>query len=449
MASFVKPPAPLPKWFWFASLLGCTPGFKKSRCKKLLKVTMSRVKLLKGRREVQVRQLRRDVAQLLQLGQEESAESRLDRLWKEQSLLSAYTKTGEYCQLVKANLSNIAGQRECPRDLKESLASLCFAASCCADLPELKEIREIMVMKYGKDFLISSHELLPGSHVNKMFWDAFSTKEPSEVSKKALLTGILKEYNVVQPKKPKPPPSDGGSRKAASSDMSKNAVASVVSHKQQLRHEHGSNFDTCKQHPNFDAQEQEEKHHKFSKQIGPTACTPTYGGLDGEHTPLPCVEGDRETRMLGSQKKGREHIHGHVDMIEEGTNETELGSQDVLLRALSHDRPGKERKSKRQAYKENGRVNQAGQEDRHPSSNGRSIYEKSGPESTANETIYVFHSNVDKTEERTNETELDAHDMLLRTLSHDIMYGFHGIVDRIQEGTDETEPGSHDMLLRA
>lgn len=53
-------------------------------------------------------------------------------------------------------------------DLKESLASLCFAASCCADLPELQEIRDIMVMKYGKDFLTSAHELLPGEHVNRL-----------------------------------------------------------------------------------------------------------------------------------------------------------------------------------------------------------------------------------------------------------------------------------------
>ncbi|KAI5066950.1 hypothetical protein GOP47_0017478 [Adiantum capillus-veneris] len=310
MASVVKRPAPIPRWFWFASLLGCTPGFKRSRCKKLLKVTMSRIKLLRGRREVQVRQLRRDIAQLLQLGQTENAESRLDRLWKEQSLLSAYLKIGEYCQLVKANLSNIALPWECPVDLKEPIASLCFAASCCADLPELQEIREIMVLKYGKDFSLSVHELCLEKHVNKMLLEAFATNEQSEVSRKALLKGIFKEYNVVQPKKPICP-------------------SSHDSKKEQPKAANGSSLP---------AVEKQEKHQSARQTPNRTIDE----GKNGEHT------SKKEAKNLVQHKHDRKNVHRQLD---EGTTKI---SHNMFLTKSSHDKRGTDKDKKRDHKKATG-----------------------------------------------------------------------------------------------
>ena len=121
----------------------------------------------------------------------------LEHLWKELCLLSVYIKIQEYCNKVRINLSNIAGQRynfltkwsflcadvsysfvnnhgslgpfhrECPIDLEEPVASLCFVASCCADLPELQELREIFASKYGANFVTFAQELKDTSHVNR------------------------------------------------------------------------------------------------------------------------------------------------------------------------------------------------------------------------------------------------------------------------------------------
>ena len=52
-------------------------------------------------------------------------------------------------------------------DLEEPVAGLCFVASCCADLPELQELREIFATKYGADFVNFAQELKDTSHVNR------------------------------------------------------------------------------------------------------------------------------------------------------------------------------------------------------------------------------------------------------------------------------------------
>lgn len=179
------------------SLLGLVPTFQKSKCKKLLKITMARIQLLKSRREAQLRQLRRDVAQLLELGKKQKAQIWLGRIWKEACLLSFYKSISDYCVLVKENLTDIAGQRECPTNLAEPLASLCFAASYCADLPELQELREIFAMKYGQRFVTSAQELQPECCVNRELLDKFSAKGLSDLRKKKLLKEIAEEHKLM------------------------------------------------------------------------------------------------------------------------------------------------------------------------------------------------------------------------------------------------------------
>lgn len=40
-------------------------------------------------------------------------------------------------------------QRECPEECKEAVASLMFAAARFADLPELRDLRNIFTERYG------------------------------------------------------------------------------------------------------------------------------------------------------------------------------------------------------------------------------------------------------------------------------------------------------------
>ncbi|RWW71291.1 hypothetical protein BHE74_00020976 [Ensete ventricosum] len=51
-------------------------GFKGAKCKTLLKLTIPRIKLLRNRREIQLKQMRKDIAKLLENGQEATARIR-------------------------------------------------------------------------------------------------------------------------------------------------------------------------------------------------------------------------------------------------------------------------------------------------------------------------------------------------------------------------------------
>lgn len=145
--------------FNLLSFLGLVPTFQKTKCKKLLSLTMERIKVLNSRREAQLRQLYKDLAKLRQLGEEQKVQVWRRCIQKERDLLSVYSKIAACCESVQVKLKDIAGQSACSKDLKEPVAGLCFAASCCADLPELQELREIFAMKYGKEFVTSVQEL--------------------------------------------------------------------------------------------------------------------------------------------------------------------------------------------------------------------------------------------------------------------------------------------------
>uniref|UniRef100_A0A0D9X4X5 Uncharacterized protein n=1 Tax=Leersia perrieri TaxID=77586 RepID=A0A0D9X4X5_9ORYZ len=54
-------------------------GFRGAKCKTLLKLSIPRIKLLRNRRELQLRQMRRDIAKLLEAGQEATARIRVRR----------------------------------------------------------------------------------------------------------------------------------------------------------------------------------------------------------------------------------------------------------------------------------------------------------------------------------------------------------------------------------
>ncbi|KAI9071382.1 hypothetical protein K1719_046655 [Acacia pycnantha] len=135
----------------FVSLL--RRGFSSSKCKTAAKMAVARIKLLKNKREVVVRQMRRDIALLLQSGQDGTARIRVEHVMREQIL------------------SIIAKQRECPADLKEGIASLIFAAPRCSEIPELLALKDIFEKKYGREFVSAATDLRPNCGVNRLLID--------------------------------------------------------------------------------------------------------------------------------------------------------------------------------------------------------------------------------------------------------------------------------------
>ncbi|XP_054810184.1 uncharacterized protein LOC129311757 [Prosopis cineraria] len=178
----------------FISLL--RRGFSSSKCKTAAKLAVARIKLLKNKREVVVRQMRRDIALLLQSGQDATARIRVEHVMREQNILAANEFVELFCELVVARLSIIAKQRECPADLKEGIASLIFAAPRCSEIPELSALKDIFQKKYGRDFVSAATDLRPSCGVNRLLIDKLSVRTPPGEAKLKVMKEIAKEYQV-------------------------------------------------------------------------------------------------------------------------------------------------------------------------------------------------------------------------------------------------------------
>lgn len=171
-------------------------SFKPAKCKTSLKLASSRIKLLKNKREAQVKQLKRELAQLLDAGQERTARIRVEHVVREEKTMAAYELIEIYCELIVARLPIIESQKNCPIDLKEAISSVIFASPRCADVPELMDIRKHLTAKYGKEFVSAAVELRPDCGVSRLLVEKLSSKSPDGPTKIKILTAIAEEHNI-------------------------------------------------------------------------------------------------------------------------------------------------------------------------------------------------------------------------------------------------------------
>ncbi|KAJ4760371.1 Regulator of Vps4 activity in the MVB pathway protein [Rhynchospora pubera] len=171
-------------------------SFKGAKCKTLLKLTIPRIKLLRNRREIQLKQMRKDIAKLLENGQEATARIRVEHIIREENMMAAQEILELFCELITVRLPIIETQKECPLDLKEAISTICFAAPRCADLPELMQVQMLFAGKYGKEFVAAAAELLPDCGVNRQVIELLSIRAPSPETKLKLLKEIAEEHGL-------------------------------------------------------------------------------------------------------------------------------------------------------------------------------------------------------------------------------------------------------------
>ncbi|XP_058074034.1 uncharacterized protein LOC131222841 isoform X2 [Magnolia sinica] len=141
-------------------------SFKAGKCKTSLKLAMARVKVLKYKTEAEVKQMKRELALILEAGQEQTARIRVEHVIREEKTMAAYDIIKLYCELIVAQLPVIESQKNCPIDLKEAISSVIFASARCAGIPELQDVRKHFIAKYGKEFTTAALELRPECRVN-------------------------------------------------------------------------------------------------------------------------------------------------------------------------------------------------------------------------------------------------------------------------------------------
>ncbi|XP_004497086.1 uncharacterized protein [Cicer arietinum] len=172
-------------------------GVFSTRCKTCLNLAISRMKLLQNKRDVQLKQMRKEISQFLQAGQEPIARIRVEHIIREQNIWAAYEILELFCEFVLARVPIIESQKECPSELREAIASIIFAAPRCSDIPDLLHIKNLFTTKYGKEFVSAISELRPDSGVNRTIIEKLSISAPSGEVKLKVLTDIAEEYNLT------------------------------------------------------------------------------------------------------------------------------------------------------------------------------------------------------------------------------------------------------------
>ncbi|GAV81900.1 Ist1 domain-containing protein [Cephalotus follicularis] len=171
---------------------------KASKCKKVMKRVQCRLKLLKNKRHSIVRQLRDDLAQLIETGREDIAFNRAEQLFKDESIITVYDLLDNFCGFITNNLSYIFKTKDCPNDINEAVSSLIFASARCGDIPELRAIRKLFEERYGQKFVADAVELFPGNLVNHQIKEKiFIDSVPDDVKYK-LVDDIAVNYCVRQ-----------------------------------------------------------------------------------------------------------------------------------------------------------------------------------------------------------------------------------------------------------
>ncbi|GFZ16092.1 regulator of Vps4 activity in the MVB pathway protein [Actinidia rufa] len=171
-------------------------GILGAKCKTCLNLAISRIKLLQNKRDMQLKLMRKEIAQFLQAGQEAIARIRVEHVIREQNIWASYEILELFCEFVLARVPILDSQRECPSELREAVASIIFAAPRCSDVPDLLHVRNLFAAKYGKEFIAAASELRPDTSVNRTIIEKLSVSAPSPEVKLKVLKDIVHEYNV-------------------------------------------------------------------------------------------------------------------------------------------------------------------------------------------------------------------------------------------------------------
>ncbi|RZC71741.1 hypothetical protein C5167_034901 [Papaver somniferum] len=161
-------------------------GFS-SKCKSSIKLIKARIDVIRRKRNAMQKYLKKDIADLLANNLETNAFGRAEGLIVELNLSFCYDLVEQFCGIIPRHLSVMQKQSVCPEEVREAVSSLMFAAARFADLPELRDLRQMFTERYGNDV---------EPFVNQEFKEKLSSTPPTVDQKLQLMRDIAKEYSV-------------------------------------------------------------------------------------------------------------------------------------------------------------------------------------------------------------------------------------------------------------
>ncbi|XP_027340976.1 uncharacterized protein LOC113854268 isoform X2 [Abrus precatorius] len=158
-----------------------------AKCKSLIKLTKSRIDVIRRKRKATEKFLKKDIADLLLNGLDINAYGRAEGLMVELTLTSCYGYVEQCCDFVYKHLSAMQKLSGCPEDCRMAVASVMFAAARFSDLPELRDLRQVFQERYGNSL---------ECYVNQEFAANLNFKSSTLEKKAWLMQEIASEYSI-------------------------------------------------------------------------------------------------------------------------------------------------------------------------------------------------------------------------------------------------------------
>jgi len=171
-------------------------GFKKDKLRPNLKMAVSRFEIASNKKSALMKQQMREIAKLLdeKPPKEEKARIRAEALIRDDGTIEAYEILQLSCELLSERIKLLASEKNCPEDLKGTIATLMWASNR-VDIPELIEIRKQFKAKYGKKFETDALENKDGI-CNERIMAKLSFQPPSAFLVHTYLEKIADQFEV-------------------------------------------------------------------------------------------------------------------------------------------------------------------------------------------------------------------------------------------------------------
>ncbi|KAL7276538.1 Vacuolar protein sorting-associated protein ist1 [Rhizina undulata] len=178
-----------------------------SKLKVSLKLSVSRLRMVQQKDTALAKVNRRQMAQLLEQGKEESARIRVENIIRQDISVELMEILELYCELLLAR-TGLMEAKECDPGLEEAVKSIIYAAPR-TEIKELHQVRSLLIEKYGKEFALIAMENTDGKVAERVL-KKLRVEPPPETLVTLYLKEIARTYGVPWNQTPPstPPPGD-------------------------------------------------------------------------------------------------------------------------------------------------------------------------------------------------------------------------------------------------
>ena len=187
----------------FSNLFGggpkSAPTYDPVKLKPLLKMGITRLRLVQCKRRNEVAKQRRELADLLKAGNVAGCRVRIEGVMREESACGGFEILAMLTDLVASRLPTLtnASAGQCPPEMKESVTSVLWASPFVGThVPEFVGIKAQMTAKFGEPFVAAAIRNAELS-VHEQLRASFDPAAPSELRAVKYMESICAEFGVL------------------------------------------------------------------------------------------------------------------------------------------------------------------------------------------------------------------------------------------------------------